>query len=151
MKKVLALILCVAMVFCFSITTFAAELQNDNTSAQSTVTYHVDSYFCVIIPETIDASSGFQLSASAMNITDAEQVNVYINGENSIQMENAAGETFNLALVCGANGRVAQFVKNQLTTDSYIFGERIDAQMPPAGDYTGTVEFIVRLEIKDNY
>ena len=150
MKKALALILCLAMVFCFSITTFAAELQNDNTSAQSTVTYHVNSCFCVIIPETIDAGSGFQLSASTMNITDAEQVNVYINGENSIQMENTAGDTFTLALNCGENGRVAKFIKNQLTSEGYIFGERIEAEMPPAGDYTGTVEFVVRLELRED-
>lgn len=150
MKKAVSLILCLVLISCSGITTFAAELQNDNTSAQSTVLYHVDSYFCVIIPETIDAYAGFQLSASSMNITDMEQVNVYINGENSIQMENTSGDTFNLALNCANNGRVAQFVKNQLTSDNYVFGERIDAEMPPAGDYTGTVEFLVRLESREN-
>lgn len=112
MKKLLAFTLCFVMVLSCSIPAFAAELPYNKATGQSTVTYQVDSSFCVIIPETVDAFNGFQLTASNMNITEAEQVNVSVNGENSIPMTNDEGE------------------------------------MPAAGYYTGTVEFVVELGVK---
>lgn len=150
MKKLLALSLCLVMVLSCSISAFAAELPYNEATGQSTVTYHIDSSFCVVIPETIDAFNGFQLSSSFMNITDSEQVNVYINGENYIPMTNEAGDNFNLQLNLNNGDRVAEFVKNQTTSDFIVYGQQADGNMPAAGEYTGTVEFIVRLEAKSN-
>ena len=92
MIKIICVTLCVMMLMCCGITAFAADLPHNEATGQNTVIYHVDSSFCVVIPETIDAFNGFQLSASFMNITDSEQVNVYINGENRIPMTNESGD-----------------------------------------------------------
>lgn len=150
MKKIISLMLCITMLMCCGITAFAEELPHNGATGQSTVTYHVDSSFCVIIPETIDAFNGFQLSSSWMNITTTEQVNVYVNGENRIAMTNSSGDSFNLQLNLNDNDRVAEFVKNQTTSDFTVYGQQADGNMPAAGDYTGTVEFVVRLEHKSN-
>lgn len=100
------------MVLSCSISAFAADLPHNEATWQSTVTYHVYSSFCVVIPETIDAFNGFQISSSFMNTTDSGQVNVYINGENQIPMTNEAEDTFNLQLNLNNKDRVAEFVKN---------------------------------------
>jgi hypothetical protein len=150
MKKLVAFMLCLVVLMSCTITAFADNgLAGEGTSAESTVTYHVDSNFCVIIPETVDAYNGFQLSASYMNITNTEQVSVYVNGENSITMTNDEGDTFNLKFNLNDNDRVAKFAKNQTTSDTIVYGQQEDGNMPAAGDYIGTVEFIVRLESKD--
>lgn len=150
MKKLLALSLCLVMVLSCSISAFAAELPYNEATGQSTVTYQVDSSFCVIIPETVDAFNGFQLSASYMNIINSEQVNVSINGENSIPMTNDEGDTFNLKLNLNDRDHVAEFVKNQTASEFIVTGQPDGGEMPSAGNYTGTVEFIVNLGVKTN-
>ena len=66
MKKLLAFTLCFIMVLSCSIPAFAAELPYNESTGQSTVTYQVDSSFCVIIPETVDV----QLTAKARDAGD---------------------------------------------------------------------------------
>lgn len=148
MKKIIAITLFLIMVFSCSVTTFAEELPHDGAKGKTTVTYQVDSSFCVIIPETVDAFNGFQLTASYMNITEAEQVNVSVSGENRILMTNDEGDTFNLKLNLNDRDHVAEFVKNQLTSDYTVYGQQDGGDMPAAGNYTGTVEFVVNLGIK---
>lgn len=148
MKKLLAFTLCFVIVLSCSISAFAAELPYNEATGQSTVTYQVDSSFCVIIPETVDAFNGFQLTASNMNITESEQVNVSVNGENSISMTNDEGDTFNLRLNVNDSDHVAEFVKNQTTSEFIVTGQPVEGEMPAAGYYTGTVEFVVELGVK---
>lgn len=148
MRKLLSITLCIAMLLTCSVTAFAADLPHDGATGQSTVTYEVDSSFCVVIPETVDAFNGFQLSASYMRITDAEQVNVSVNGENSILMTNDEGDTFNLMLSLNDRDHVAEFIKNQTTSDFIVTGQPVGGDMPAAGSYTGTVEFVVNLGVK---
>lgn len=112
------------------------------------VAYEVDSSFCVVIPETVDAFNGFQLSASYMRITDAEQVNVSVNSENSILMTNDEGDTFDLMLSLNDRDHVVEFIKNQTTSDFIVTGQPVGGDMPAAGSYTGTVEFVVNLGVK---
>ena len=145
MKKLLSLL--IAVVFTIGNTAFAADLNYSEATSSSTLTYHVDSSFCVVIPETLDAFNGFQLTSSYMNITDSEQVNVYINGENSIAMSNEHGDTFNMQLTLNDNDRIAEFLKNQETSDNIVYGNWGNSDAPSAGDYSGTVEFLVRLEM----
>lgn len=85
-----------------------------------------------------------------MNITDSEQVNVYINGANSIPMNNDSGDSFNLQLNLGSYDRAAEFVKNQTESNITVYGQPSEEKILAAGDYTGTVEFVVRLESKSN-
>ena len=121
MKKLLALTLCFVMVLSCSISAFAAELPYNEATGQSTVTYQVDSSFCV---------------------------NISVNGENSIPMTNDEGDTFNLRLNVNDNDHVAEFVKNQTTSEFIVTGQPIEGEMPAAGYYTGTVEFVVELGVK---
>ena len=149
MKKLIACLLSAVMLLSMSATVFADVSENGGVG-QSTVTYTANSWFCVVIPETISADDGFQLSASTMNIRDTEQVNVYIDGENSIEMTNASCETFNLQFNL-TNNHVAEFLKGQTLSNIYVSAQPIEGTMPIAGDYTGTVQFVVRLEERTNY
>lgn len=148
MKKIIAITLCLIMFLTCSISAFAAELPHNGATGESTVTYQVDSSFCVVIPETVDAFNGFQLTANYMNITESEQVNVSVNGENSITMTNDEGDSFKLKLNTNDNNHIAEFVKNQLTSDFTVYGQQDGGDMPAAGYYTGTVEFVVELGVK---
>lgn len=151
MKKAISILVCVAAFLCCNVTAFAADsyLQNSGDTASSTVTYQVNSNYCITIPETIDAFNGFELTADYMNIKEDEQVNVSICGDNLIGMTNEYGDSFDLMLNTIGNGRVAKFVKNQTTSDT-ISGYPKEMGMFPAGTYTGTVVFVVSLEEKDN-
>ena len=150
MKKLIACLLSAVMLLSMNATVFAADISENGGTGQATVTYTANSWFCVVIPETISADDTFQLSASEMNIRDTEQVNVYIDGENSILMTNTTGETFNLQFNL-TNDHVAEFLKGQTLSNIYVGAQPIEGAMPAAGDYTGTVQFVVRLEEKTNY
>ena len=151
MKKVICVLICIAAFLCCNVTVFAADsyLQNSGDTASSTVTYQVNSNYCITIPETIDAFNGFEVRADYMNITDDEQVNVSICGDNLIEMTNEYGDKFDLMLNTIGDGRVAKFLKNQTTSD-IISGYPIEMGMYPAGTYTGIVVFVVSLEEKGN-
>lgn len=59
MKKILCFALSAIMMLSMSMTAFADDATiSEGSSAQSTVTYSVDSQYMVIIPETIDATVG---------------------------------------------------------------------------------------------
>ena len=79
MKKILCFALSAIMMLSMSMTAFADDATiSEGGSAQSTVTYSVDSQYMVIIPETIDATVGGDIAfkASLMNLLDGQQVNV---------------------------------------------------------------------------
>lgn len=59
LKKILCFALSAIMMLSMSMTAFADDATiSEGSSAQSTVTYSVDSQYMVIIPETIDATVG---------------------------------------------------------------------------------------------
>lgn len=151
MKKVLSLLLVAVLMLTSSVTAFAEALPHDGATGQSTLTYTVDNSFCVIIPETLDGFNGFQLTADYVKITESLELNVYVNGDEEIAMTNQDGDTMNVRFNTSANdgSTIATFVKGQTTSDIFCTVQPCDDQIPEAGDYTGTVEFIVRLEPKE--
>lgn len=46
------------------------------------------------------------------------------------------------------NDHVAEFLKNQTTSEFIVTGQPVEGEMPAAGYYTGTVEFVVELGVK---
>lgn len=151
MKKIISLILAVVLTLSMSVTAFAeSSLPFDGATGQSTVTYTVDSSFCVIIPETLDGFNGFSLTADYMKISDSLQLNVYVNGDDPIEMTNECGDTMTVRFNTSANNgsAIASFVKGQTQSDIFVTVQPTDDQIPEAGYYTGTVEFVVRLETK---
>lgn len=64
---------------------------------------------------------------------------------NAVEYE---GDTFNLRLNVNDSDHVAEFVKNQTTSEFIVTGQPVEGEMPAAGYYTGTVEFVVELGVK---
>lgn len=150
MKKFISLFLAIVLTLSMSVTAFAADasLPHDGATGQSTVTYRVESSFCVIIPETLDGMNGFQLTADFMNITESEKVCVYVNSDDGkFTLTNESGDTMEASFnTSGANGAIGIFTKGQTQSDVYCCVMPSDDTIPKAGEYSGTVEFIVRLE-----
>lgn len=152
MKKLIAILLCCALMLSMSITAFAEDISGDHQSGTSAITYHVDSSFIVNIPETIDANTDYTFTASEINVESDLAVNVYCtnlyNG-GYITMTNASGDSFNLTFSgMEAENRVAHFDNDNLQSTITIIGQPIEGDVK-AGDYTGTAEFEVRLELKN--
>lgn len=152
MKRIVCIILCLALIISMNVTVFAedVEVSGDRQTGQSTLTYTVDSSFIINIPQTIDLNSGYQFSASYMNLESDLQVSVYcttIEQNDYITMTNASGESFNLILTGGNGALMATFDNDHLESDYFIYGQP-DGGSPRAGQYTGIAEFEVRLEVK---
>lgn len=154
MKKIISLFLAIVLTLSMSVTAFAADmmLPHDEATGRGTVTYRVESSFCVIIPETMDGVNGFNLTADFMNITESEKVCVYVNSDDGkFTLTNESGDTMTASFNTsgGENGAVGIFTKGQTQSDVYCCVMPSDDTIPKAGEYSGTVEFIVRLELND--
>ena len=150
MKKIIALCLSVMLILSISTTAFASDLSESGGTATASISYVVNSTYCVNIPETIDASTEYTFTASSMNIQGNQQVLVNcftIYEGNNITMTNADGDTFDLTF-SGMMGEycVGQFLKDNLTSTFSVRGVTVDGSTPKAGTYTGTAEFVLALE-----
>lgn len=156
-KKILCFALSAIMMLSMSMTAFADDATiSEGSSAPSTVTYSVDSQYMVIIPETIDATVGGDITfrASLMNLLDGQQVNVYCptlaNGQ-YLNLYNSKGESITMTFN-GMRGDacVASF-QNGATTSDFTVSPYVSADMAKAGDYSGTLEFTVSIQPLDTY
>ena len=153
MKRFICFIICAALMLSMSITASAEdyEISGDQQTAQSNLSYDVESTFTVYIPQTIDLNTGYQFSASYMNLESDLQVSVYcktMEQNGSITMTNAQGESFALILTGGNGALMATFDNEHLQAENYIFGQP-ESGDPKAGHYTGIAEFEIRLELKN--
>ena len=73
MKKIIALCLSVMLILSISTTAFASDLSESGGTATASISYVVNSTYCVNIPETIDASTEYTFTASSMNIQVNQQ------------------------------------------------------------------------------
>ena len=148
MKKVLSIIFAIALMFTSN--AYATEIYG-NGEATTTVVAHVDSQYCVMIPETIVADgTHYYLSASLMDLADGEVVNVYVNGFSegcSLPMHGGDGAAY--AIVESeqtqlSNGAVvATFHNGEMTATNGIFATLQNATR--AGDYSGAITFDIQL------
>ncbi len=155
MKKYIAILMTLIMCLGVSNTVFASEQYVSEGTASSTVTYHADSSYIVIIPETVDANSTMKLTAASMNITSNEIVRVKVtnlNGSNCLELRNFYNglATFYLHRTdtdaqIANNDDVATFTENCLEAP---FGVNFtpESYEMSAGDYTGIITFSISLE-----
>lgn len=148
MKKLLSVVF--ALVMLFAPSTYAQEIYG-NGEAYTTVVAHVDSQYCVMIPETIVADgTHYYFTASLMDLAEGEVVNVIVNGFSdgcSIPMSGGDGAAY--AIVESeqfqlSNGAVAAtFHNGEMTATNGIFATLQNANR--AGDYSGTITFDIQL------
>ena len=148
MKNRILLLLMVLSLLAVSAPCYATQIHSESETAQSTVYYTVESSFCVVIPTAIYGDTAFQMTADYINILNSQQVNVYLNGENRIPLTNENGDTMNIMFVVDGTetARLASFATGQLESGIYVSCQPCFDSTPKAGNYSGTAEFIVRLE-----
>ena len=79
MKKLLS-ILCAVTMLISPYNVYATEVLGDG-SATTTITAHVDSQYCVTIPETIVADgTPYYFTASIMDLAEGEVVDIALSG-----------------------------------------------------------------------
>ena len=105
MKRMIALLLCLALVCSFATTAFAAEITEDSEtqSTMSQIVYNLVTKYCIYIPEQIDAGTGsYTFAASYLAVSETEQVVVRMSGVDdlgNITLENGASEKLTLNVV----------------------------------------------------
>lgn len=153
MKKVLSIICAVVMLIA-PYNVYAQEVSGYG-SADATVTYHVDSEWCVLIPETLTADgTSYQFSASYMNLCDGDSVVVTVSGLNddsTITLTNSSGGTTTAQIYAPSMydgavpnlGTVGYFGNGQLTSEQTFSIQAAEGTSP--GDYSGTITFNIGL------
>lgn len=157
MRKMISIILSLAMVFAMSTAAFAAEIYDDseNKTASSEIVYNLESGYCIEIPEQIDASTGsYTFSAFYVNLNETEQVVVRISGVNEssmLELFNDAGDSLPFGVFYDNAGIVPGYVVAVFTdsaTANGVFEIKPDMGFTAhqAGEYRGTFEFTVSVE-----
>lgn len=125
----------------------------------STVTYTVDDYFYVQIPETINVGTEAEIYAMETNIAPDKSIYVRIDGLDSngaIQLhnDNDSSQTINAYFIDNngsrynsGNNLIAQFFPNQSGQHATFNTEvEVDPQVVSAGSYSGQVYFSIMCE-----
>lgn len=156
-KKCIALLVTLCMLCVLSTTAFASDTPvYGNESADTTLTYHIDSQYMVYIPQMLDltymdASNPYTFTAGMMELQDNEIVRVRPTTD-TITLSNSNGATIsgNFDYTGTRNNQagntVAEFSNGQLTSNFGIFFILNGDSGFHAGDFTGTVTFTVSLE-----
>ena len=149
MKKLLS-ILCAAVMLVSPYNVYATEVLGDG-SATTTITAHVDSQYCVMIPETIVADGIlYYFTSSMMDLAQGEVVDIVLTGLQDGRIPMSGGNegayaTIETDQMVDANNPyiVGRFHSGETTTITGIRAYLVDAYK--AGDYSGTVTFDIRL------
>lgn len=149
MKKIISIICAVCLVIA-PLNVYATEIFGED-SAETTVTGHVDSQYCVLIPESIVADgTEYHFNASLMDLAEGEHVNITISGLNNdgkLSMTGGDGKgTVHFETMTGTglmnSATIATFGNGETVSSD---GFRAYLQAEKAGDYTGTVTFNISL------
>lgn len=155
MKKKCTVFLIILCLLCsLSSTAFAADTPvYGESSADTIVTYHIDSQYMVYIPETLDltymdASNPYVFTAGIMELQDNEKVCVKPSTDQIILTNNngATISGFFDSTNTSSSIYAAEFVNGQLTCDYGIYFLLSGDNGFHAGDFTGTVTFNLSLE-----
>lgn len=157
-KKCTALLIALCLLCSFSSTVFAAENSvYGNGSADTTVTYHVDSQYMVYIPEMLDltymdANNPYVFTAGIMELQENEKVCIKPSTD-SVTLTNTFGasisgffERTDTHATISEISSAAEFSNGQLVCD-YGICFFLNGDSFHAGDFTGTVTFNVSLGI----
>lgn len=154
MRKIIAVLLSVAMLATMSVTAFAAEPDEFAGSGQSEVFAHVYSHYQVNIPATIDLQEGNLsfIKLTDANIEDGYSVKVFCTNTdvNGIRLKHETKEnTFVICSIFNSNGELcddetpmATFTKSDVSENSAIKEIRLEPEtwgIP--GNYSGTLTY----------
>ena len=160
MKKIIALVLSLAMVACMSITAFAAseppQYQQDmNVTAISYSTFNYS------IPETLEVYSEyteFQLSISNCDVAEGYGIEFHMmngKGNGVLELTNTKDETkkadvqfFNANKETIPYGDIAVITSSDIESNNNVkvaYASLLNGDSTPAGTYTGVVNFSVNL------
>ncbi len=165
MKKLIAIILTLAMVSAMSVTAFAASDPQTNNTQDMTVTATSYSTFVYSIPETLEVTSAktsFTVGITNYDLADGYSIQFTTyqgNTDKLFTMTNNADntKTANLQLFDDSAAFVdgdilATFSKSDLdggTNTKTLYAGFADNQNIPAGTYTGVVSFRIDI-VMDN-
>ena len=161
MKKILSLVLALALVMSLSVTAFAAEIgPGANASQGSTeVSFNVDPTYTVTIPATVELQkvedngtvtyeNDYTLTAQAgLRLKKGEYIEVTVAGD--FEMTTTEGATLDYTITAGnaavaTGGVVAEFATDKAEQTATI---HIAANDPDfAGEYKDTVTFTVAVK-----
>ena len=147
MKKIaIALVIIIVMSNIVS----ANELNISGATAQTTVYCHIESQYCVMIPETVVVGNNYTFSAATMDLCEGERVEVTVEGiadDGTFSMQS--GQKQMIAKVYSGAGEitpgqaVAFFENGQFETMDYM--QIVPISSDGAGDYYGTITFGINL------
>ena len=151
MKKILSII-CSMVLLIAPYNVYAQEIYGDG-SGTSTVVGYVESQYCVLIPETINADATlYSFNALVMQLAEGDYVNVTISGlskNNALPMSGGSPEA--VAVFTKEDGTgisdesiIATFYNGELTSQDQFRATLQYAETP--GNYTGTVTFNITLQ-----
>lgn len=162
MRKLVSLALVLAMVCTMSVTAFAEDTsisdQSQEQSATCEVVYDLEPSYCIFIPEVVYAGEEYRFSAQYVCLRDTEQIGVYISplkdNANIIELSNENGNTLNMSVyhiadsvkTASMDGLVAVFTKSTESDYSMYIDKIFDGKSRPAGMYSGTFEFTIKIE-----
>lgn len=162
MRKLVSLALVLAMVCTMSITAFAEDTsisdQSQEQSATCEVVYDLQTQYCIFIPEVVYAGEEYRFTAQYICLRDTEQIGVYISplkdNTNIIELSNENGNTLNMSIQrvtdnvwdAAEDGLVAVFTKSTESDYSMYIDKIFDGKSRPAGMYSGTFEFTIKIE-----
>lgn len=156
MKKVLTIVLAVAMVLSMGVCAFAAEVSTDGGTQDTTATYTEGQTFVVTIPSDIAvAKKGAQatpvtVSAADVVIPADKTLKVTVTSKNSWTVKSPEGGSFAYGLHVGEgealanNGEVLSVVNGTATGNASLTA-KLTEEVTKSGTFTDTLTFTVKL------
>ena len=158
MKKLICLIMTLALIATTSVTAFAADITSDSISKEgsTTVNYSVDPTYTVTIPATVALGNSAEIKAEDVVVAKGSQVVVKLSGtsekDGAFKVKSAEGAELTYAVKNGekavAVGDAVLSVNPEIAaTGSATLTFVSPTSIQYAGEYAGTVNFTVAVEL----
>ena len=152
MKKLFALILAIALMATMSITVFAENntisYNDDDQESGMTVSYKVEPTYTVTIPTQVTLGSTAEIKVEDVVIPKGYQVEVSICDEDDFVLTSGEGAEIFYSVTCGdeeyySDDVILAVSPTVSTSGSTILTFEASSDIQYAGDYTGTVTFVI--------
>ena len=144
MKKLLSILLCVALMGCLAVPAFAATPAYD--AGEFNVYYQIQSQYSIWIPEDVPLNQETRLTAELLNITPVEQLNVRVTNlvNDKLVLNDEYGNTIQVTL---NNGDLIGVFTDNMESDITFFAQDEGGK---AGLYSGVIEFYLELATRED-
>ena len=144
MKKLLSILLCVALMGCLAVPAFAATPSYD--AGEFTAYYQIQSQYSIWIPEDVTLNQETRLTAEHLNITPVEQLNVRVSNlvNDKLVLNDEYGNTIEVTL---NNGNLIGVFTDNMESDITFFAWDEGGN---AGLYSGVIEFYLELAPRED-